>query len=352
MFWIAAAWAGESVGDYNDRLVQEMSIFVDQTQELRHNELPTSPSQLEPFRLSLRGLVATFHSRAEALPGFEGDTAWRDSLVDAADVMQAIVDEEFVELFGVVTGERVVSADVERVGALFGRIEDKANAADAANRAAQKAFAARHNLRLLPSDDAADIEDYPEFCAPGLVPPGVRIPPSVMMALTVKYHNGFAEDQNAVVGVLNAYFDGTADASSDIDAARRRALDALAPLRKATHARGDWRGDRTMIDATEVMEAKIEGLLEHEVAEMAQLSTKGLKTQAAVDAYNKDVRALNAGVKEASDAWVTAEAAFWRAWHFEEFNAYVEARRAWEASQRTVPAPATETAQQTAGPEL
>lgn len=333
MWWcLTLAWAGEDVLAYNDRLVAETLRILEQTQQLQRVAAPSSAADLEPFRLGYRTIAVGFRDESAAFPPFEGDAGFRDALVSQAQTLIDLVDHPIKVFLEASAAPEARSADVATADVAYRAIMEGAQASDAALRRAQAEFAARHKLRLVPTEVPPPVDLGPEFECPAIVPAGITLPAGWIAGKTVSYYNGFVEDANALVDAMNAVV--TSTGGEGLEAARAASLVRIEALSVTTAGRGDWLGDETLLLGMTALETASADLLRGPVQRMVRAESRGMRSQGDVDAFNALVVELNEGLPAAMDHWGSAVAGFQSHWHMDEFTAWQAEHAAWVEAHR------------------
>ncbi len=341
VMWIVAAWAGEGVVAYNDRLLLVTMKMVNQTTQLQAAAAPRSPEDIEPFRLSLRTIALGFAEETRALPPFLGDAGFRDALAEQAAVIVGLIDHPVRDFAEITLRSPPHSADVADADRAYAAILDGAAASDERVRAAQRDFAARHRLTLTPATPPPALDEGPPFACPEIIPAGMRLPAEWVGGRTVAYVNGFVEDSNEVVGAFNDVIAASGGAGG-LEAVRRSSLARIEKVSERSRQRGDWLGDNTLAHGIKAFEEECKNILETTVAKLAKVEGRGLRNQADIEVYNQHIETLNERFPLAMAGWGSATTVFSSHWHLDEYAAWQAEYSVWADAQRplAVPPPA------------
>lgn len=318
---------GWTVTQYNDTLVARQKEAVQGIYNAQAKMLALGPSQEVgvAFLAEMRQKVEAALVASQALPPWKGDAALRDALVETYQWTLERCDRDFAEMLDLAYRDEVHNADLARLEALNRGVREGSEALDLRTQAAQKGFAQRQRMIIVPSEQPVPAAEAPSFSAPGIPPEGSTLDGSVHVGFAVRYQNPLVAEGNRMIEAMNAFFDATGGPAEQVEPARQAALAAITRAREEAAAREDWQGDSSLRNAVVGLGDALTGLLNGEFATYAATFGKKKVKPAEVEALNEAVRAGNAGTQSAIAALNAAEIAFQERWGL---TAYA----AWEAA--------------------
>jgi len=218
---------------------------------------------------NINAAVAQF----EAMPGWRGDTALRDTLVEYWSAIAQHLRVTVPELREISLIEAVTDADLARTEALSRQLDATDAKYQEEMEEVQAAFAVRNNLLLLPAPPTADVWTS-TFTAPGVPPAGSSLDGEDYVSFPVRYNNHLTDRHAAMLGQLEGFFEAT---QGDPGLMEEALVDAVANIERELAeiaAIEPWQGDASLRDGLIVQGEVFRGLLNESYSEYTALMTK------------------------------------------------------------------------------
>lgn len=319
---------GWDVVRYNDAIA-DAALRATASASRAANEVPlfAAPEDFRAFQAQLRAAYKDALASVEALPAWQGDASLRDAALAAIRWCVAFSDAGLTEIYELISKERVTSADLDRLEALTRTADAQADALDLALRQTQVTFAKKHRFLLVDQRERLpEVEERPDFSAPGIPPEGSALSGSVHVGFAIRYHNGLAADEVALVDAMNQFMDATHAQGPEVEQARKAALEAAREALDSAVARGDWRGDAALQQSTVALGKEVVDVLSGPAAEIAALLAQAPMKKKSVDRYNALAEDMGARLDAALASWSSAERDFNQRWGLDAYMAWVRAR--------------------------
>lgn len=306
------------VAAYNDAVLTVERALARRVRRLS-DELLLQDAPFPTLAAALRTEIATARRHAAELGGFEGDTTLGDAVTAALTGLDALVDAELATLAGLVAEPTPAPFDTARMEAVWTSIQDRSAGFDQEVAEAQRAFADRHAMRVVPT--APEPRSWADFQAKGFPPEGSRLPGQFHVLLAVRRANHAQALGDRLTLALDAYVQAV-NTQADMEARRVAAVAAAGEAKRAADALVGPTGPTPLSTAATAYATAAATWLEGPGAELVTLLSGPITTQEQADRINGLVDGLNqtltgaqAGLRAAHEAAVKAvPTAAYEAW--------------------------------------
>lgn len=319
---------GWDVVRYNDTIA-DAAFRATANANRAANQMPafSTPEDFRAFQAQTLAAYRDALASIEALPAWKGDASLRDAALASMRWCVAFSDGGLSEMYELISKEHVQSADLDRLEELTRKADAEADALDASMRETQVAFAKKNRFLLVDQNERLpEVEERPDFSAPGIPPEGSALSGSVHVGFAIRYHNGLAADEVALVDAMNQFMDATHAQGPEVEQARKAALDAAKAALDSALSRGDWRGDAALQQSTVALGREVVDVLSGPAAEIASLLEKAPMKKKSVERYNALAEDMGARLDAALASWSSAERDFNQRWGLDAYMGWVQAR--------------------------
>jgi hypothetical protein len=321
----AAARQPRTVGEYNDQLVAVAADVMERVEDAEERFAFLEPGpRYEAWRNASLEAVALGLAQVDAIPPRDDDEGFHAAVRDGFARSERIIREIVSEAFVLSSKEPVANADLARFEALYRELDAEAERVDGGIQAAQRAFAKRHQMRLVDRRPRKHKErELPDFEARGIPPEGSRLPGQVHTGFAVRYGNAFVDMQNELSRASGSVV--RADDAA-LERTREEALRTVREIHGRAETAEPWQGDDTLRAGVLEMARALETSLAGPTAEYAKLAGRKDLTTEQVERANAAIDAMNTANRGAHEAYRAAEAAFRERWAIDAYMAWSKAR--------------------------
>lgn len=328
--------------EYNDALVDASNSAIERVDEAER-ELSYLPpvAHFEAWRLAASEAMRDGRAEVERIEERPYDQGFRAAVLESFDVVNRIFTVSLPEVFLLQSKEHVVNADLVRLEALWREINQECDRVDEKVRSAHQAYVRAAGGRLVESKETPPVDaGPPDFEAPGIPPPGSKLPGQLHVSFAMRYRNDAIDLQNVLSSSASAMAGASSELPDELEAVRKDQLAEIRDVRKRAEQLEPWQGDATLRDGLVAMAKELERSLAGPAREFAKLLHKGIESERDVKRANALVEELNAANRAAHDQFASGDARFQARWMPPSYAGWRKAQEEREESERAAP-PAT-----------
>jgi len=327
LFSSAANAGPRDVSGYNNALVEIAGDVMERIEEAQHQFSYLEPGpRFDAWRSTALEAVAHGLRNLDEIPPRHDDFGYHAAVRDGFVATERMIREIVSEGFALSAKEHVANADLVRFEALYRELEAECDRIDSQIRDAQREFAAANRMRLIERKRRRHAE-FPDFEARGIPPAGSILPGQLHVSFAVRYGNELIAIQNELSSASARVVQAE---ERELERTLEQSLRAVRMVRERVEELEAWQGDDTLRAGTLEMARTLEASLAGPTREYARFAGREALDEDEVERANAAVAEMNEANRAAHEAFREADARFRANWAVDAYQAWADAREAFE----------------------